>query len=100
MMLTTAYVWCLHGRWLDGNRGIAQKDLLPDARATQTTFLTHSFYFRVSWVPGNVLTNESALLWYTATMADDRKVIEINKGCFDHHGDCKRWQREGIYTIK
>jgi hypothetical protein len=35
-------------------------------------------------------------LWYTAIMKDDNTVFKIESRCFDHSGDCVRWQQEGF----
>ena len=46
---------------------------------------------------GHVLTNESALMWYTARdINDDGKELNIVNKCFDLSGDCPRWKKEGI----
>ena len=87
--------WTVSQWWLDGYRGIRRNDIEPEEKVSVKTYVSHSFFFRASWVQGNTLTNESALLWYTSKIQDDNAVIEIKSRCFDHSGECVRWAREG-----
>lgn len=83
-------------RWLDGLRGKDLGKLKPNDWYTSNTFLSHSFFFRAEHVTGHILTNESALLWYTARdINDDGKEFYIWPKCFDLSGDCPRWKKEG-----
>lgn len=82
--------------WLDGNMAKQKEELLPEQTTRQETYLSHSFYFRASHVEGNILTNESSVLWYTTSIHDDNQTITLNRQCFDNHGDCVRWRQEGF----
>jgi len=88
--------WTVHYWWLDGYRGMRQPDIEPGNSTRVNTFISHSFFFRAGHVTGNTLTNESALLWYTARIKDDLTTIEIKNRCFDDSGECNRWRQEGF----
>lgn len=88
--------WPLDFWWIDGARGVKQPVLEVGGSYETDTFLSHTFVFRPSFVEGNALTNESSLLWFTATVKDDNSVVEVLPRCFDKSGECKRWAGEGF----
>ena len=55
----TPYVLQLY--WLDGNRGKEQSQILAGNSYMLSTFISHSFFARASFVEGYSLTNEVCL---------------------------------------
>jgi curved DNA-binding protein CbpA len=53
--------WELSSWWIDGTRGHQQEPLAVGDSVTLNTFISHSFFYRVSWVTGRTLTNEVRL---------------------------------------
>lgn len=88
--------WPLHLWWIDGFRGHRRPDVQVGESIAMDTFISHSFFFRADFVTGHTLTNQSALLWYTARIQDDGASIDIRPRCFDHSGECARWRMEGF----
>lgn len=88
--------WELDFWWLDGTLGQKVAILQVGERYAASTFLSHTFIFRPTFVEGHSLTNASSLMWFTAKVHHDGSEINIVPRCLDKHGDCARWKSEGF----
>ena len=54
--------YTIHFWWIDGHLGTQQPNIAPGEVFAMKTFISHTFFFRASFVQGNSLTNEVSLV--------------------------------------